>query len=190
MLTRASGVSRGRGTEAEWAADSVFTSPSRRHCASSSRDCQHTWAMNASAPWCLPACLDIPDVHPALLLSACASGDAALITAWRHPFFLSLWTRHSTQSSAAPDCFLFLIDYMGMWEKRGGSGTAKHVTFHLEQSSPPELPACVPSKLDRKGIASHAHYIHSARRKTTNRPWWIMLIFGFRGSGCHVDIAS
>jgi hypothetical protein len=41
----------------------------------------------------VPARLDIPDVHhPALLLllSACASGCAALITAWRHLFSFSL----------------------------------------------------------------------------------------------------
>jgi hypothetical protein len=144
MLTRASGVSRGRGTEAEWAADSVFTSPSRRHCASSSRDCQHTWAMNTSAPWCLPASIYLMCTLHFFWVHA-----QAAMQLWLPPgdtlFFLSLWTRHSTQSSVAPDCFLFLIDYMGMWEreKRGG-GTAKHVTFHLEQSSPPELPACVP----------------------------------------------
>lgn len=29
--------------------------------------------------------------HPALLLSACASGYAALITTWRHPFFFLLY---------------------------------------------------------------------------------------------------
>lgn len=87
-------VSRPRGTEAEWAADSVFTSPSRRHCASSSRDCQHTWAMNALVP--APRYTCAPPVRSRALLGAFASGY--LITAWRHLFFLSLGELYNTDT--------------------------------------------------------------------------------------------